>query len=136
MLNPLDYEDTSRKINEYFDVNKDTLDRVVFNIEKTLRDNNIKGVVKLRIKEVYSTYKKLNKLNRKLNHSNTNIVTLDAVHDLFAVKIITEDYLDCYKALGVINKEYVPAKSIIKDFIAVPKTNLYQSLHTVFSVNN
>lgn len=136
VLNPLDYEDTSRKINEYLDINKDTLDRIVSNIEKILRDNNIKGVVKLRIKEVYSTYKKLNKLNRKFNNSDTSIVTLDAVHDLFAVKIITDDYLDCYKALGVINKEYVPAKSIIKDFIAVPKTNLYQSLHTVFSVNN
>ena len=136
VLHPLDYEDTSRKINEYLDINKDTLDGIVSNIEKTLRDNNIKGVVKLRIKEVYSTYKKLNKLNRKFNNSDTSIVTLDAVHDLFAVKIITDDYLDCYKAVAVINKEYVPAKSIIKDFIAVPKPNLYQSLHIVVSVNN
>ena len=136
VLNPLDYEDTSRKINEYFDVNKDTLDRVVSNIEKTLRDNNIKGVVKLRIKEVYSTYKKLNKLNRKFNNSDTSIVTLDAVHDLFAVKIITDDYLDCYKALGLIHKECKVDNNRLKDFIAVPKTNLYQSLHTVFSVNN
>ena len=67
-MHPLDYEDTSRKINEYLDINKDTLDGIVSNIEKTLRDNNIKGVVKLRIKEVYSTYKKLNKL---AYHSST-----------------------------------------------------------------
>ena len=57
-MNPLDYEDTSRKINDYLNVNKDTLDRVVFKIEKILRDNGINGVVKLRVKEVYSTYKK------------------------------------------------------------------------------
>ncbi|HIT37755.1 MAG TPA: HD domain-containing protein [Candidatus Onthousia faecipullorum] len=136
VLNPLEYDDVNRQIEEYKDINKDTLDRIVSNIEKSLRDNNIKGVVKLRIKEVYSTYKKLNKLNKKLNNSNTSIVTLDAVHDLFAVKIITDDYLDCYKALGVIHEEYDIDTSRMKDFIAVPKTNLYKSLHTVFNVNN
>ncbi len=136
VLNPLEYDDVSRQIDEYKDINKNILDEVIKKVDKVLRDNDIKGKVTLRVKEVYSTYKKLNKLNRKFNNRDTNLVTLDAVHDLFAVKIITDDYLDCYKALGVINKEYVPAKSIIKDFIAVPKTNLYQSLHTVFSVNN
>ena len=136
VLNPLEYDDVSRQIDEYKDINKNTLDEVIKKVDKVLRDNDIKGKVTLRVKEVYSTYKKLNKLNRKFNNRDTNLVTLDAVHDLFAVKIITDDYLDCYKAVAVINKEYVPAKSIIKDFIAVPKTNLYQSLHTVFSVNN
>lgn len=136
VLNPLEYDDVDRQIEEYKDINKNTLDEVIKRVNDVLKDNGIKGKVTLRVKEVYSTYKKLNKLNRRFNNRDTSIVTLDAVHDLFAVKIITDDYLDCYKSVAVINREYVPIKSIIKDFITVPKTNLYQSLHTVFNVNN
>jgi hypothetical protein len=136
VLNPLEYDDVDRQIEEYKDINKNTLDEVIKRVNDVLKDNGIKGKVTLRVKEVYSTYKKLNKLNRGFNNRDTSIVTLDAVHDLFAVKIITDDYLDCYKSVAVINREYVPIKSIIKDFITVPKTNLYQSLHTVFNVNN
>ena len=136
VLNPLEYDDVNRQIEKYKEFNKNTIEEVIKKVAYVLRNNNIKGKVTLRVKEVYSTYKKLNKLNRKFSNRDTNLVTLDAVHDLFAVKIITDDYLDCYKAVAVINKEYMPAKSIIKDFIAVPKTTLYQSLHTVFNVNN
>lgn len=139
VLNPLEYEDTSRKINDYLNENKTTLDYVVYNTEKVLRANGINCVIKLRIKEVYSTYKKLLKLNKrqiKVSSQETNIVTIDAIHDLFALKIVTDDYLDCYKALGVIHKEYDIDSTRFKEFIAVPKTNLYQSLHTVFCVND
>lgn len=136
VLNPLEYDDVDRQIGEYKDINRNTLDEVIKRVNDVLKDNGIKGKVTLRVKEVYSTYKKLNKLNRQFNNRDTSIVTLDAVHDLFAVKIITDNYLDCYKSVAVINKEYGPIKSIIKDFITVPKTNLYQSLHTVFNVNN
>ena len=139
VLNPLDYEDTSRKINDYLEQNQDTLDEVAYNIENALRNNGIKGVVKLRIKEVYSTYKKLNnicKKQREFNSQSTNTVSIEAIPDLFAVKIITDDYLDCYKALGVVHQEYVPDMTRFKDFIAVPKTNLYQSIHSVLLTKN
>ena len=139
VLNPLEYEDTSRKINDYLNENKTTLDYVVYNTEKVLRANGINCVIKLRIKEVYSTYKKLLKLNKrqiKVSSQETNIVTIDAIHDLFALKIVTDDYLDCYKALGVIHKEYDIDSTRFKEFIAVPKTNFYKSLHTVFCVND
>ena len=139
VLNPLEYEDTSRKINDYLNENKTTLDYVVYNTEKVLRANGINCVVKLRVKEVYSTYKKLLKLNKrqiKVSSQETNIVTIDAIHDLFALKIVTDDYLDCYKALGVIHKEYDIDSTRFKEFIAVPKTNFYKSLHTVFCVND
>ena len=139
VLNPLEYEDTSRKINDYLNENKTTLDYVVYNTEKVLRANGINCVVKLRVKEVYSTYKKLLKLNKrqiKVSSQETNIVTIDSIHDLFALKIVTDDYLDCYKALGVIHKEYDIDSTRFKEFIAVPKTNFYKSLHTVFCVND
>ena len=139
VLNPLEYEDTSRKINDYLNENKETLDYVVYKTEKVLRDNGINCVVKLRVKEVYSTYKKMLKLNkrqRKASSQETSIVTIDAIHDLFALKIVTDDYLDCYKALGVIHKEYDIDSTRFKEFIAGPKTNLYRSLHTVLYVNN
>ena len=135
----MEYEDTSRKINDYLNENKETLDYVVYKTEKVLRDNGINCVVKLRVKEVYSTYKKMLKLNkrqRKVSSQETSIVTIDAIHDLFALKIVTDDYLDCYKALGVIHKEYDIDSTRFKEFIAVPKTNLYQSLHTVLYANN
>ena len=139
VLNPLDYEDTSRKINNYLDHNKDTLDEVAYNIDNALKSNGVKGVVKLRIKEVYSTYKKLNNISQKqkrINSQSTNSISIEAIPDLFAVKIITDDYLDCYKALGIVHKEYVPDMTRFKDFIAVPKTNLYQSIHSVFLAKN
>lgn len=139
VLNPLEYEDTYRKINDYFNENKKTLDYVVYNTEKVLKSNGIDCVIKLRIKEVYSTYKKLLKLNKRQNHFNmidNDFVSINSIHDLFAIKIITDDYLDCYKALGVINNEYLVDTSRIKDFIAVSKTNFYKSLHTVFCVND
>lgn len=139
VLNPLEYDDVQRKITDYKNINKDTLEELTVKIDDILRNKGIKGKVNLRVKEVYSTYKKLlnlNKRQRQFNSQDTNTVPIDSIHDLFAIKIVTDDYLDCYKALGAIHKEYVPDSSIIKDFIAVPKTNLYQSLHTVFRVNN
>ena len=77
---------------------------------------------------------KLNKRQRKVSSQETSIVTIDVIHDLFALKIVTNDYLDCYKALGVIHKEYDIDSSRFKEFIAVPKTNLYQSLYILFSI--
>ena len=132
-------EDTSRKINGYLQMNNETLDKVMLDINKYLNDNNIKCDVKLRIKEVYSTYKKMlniTKRQKQINSQDVNTINIEAIRDLFAIKIITDDYLDCYKAMGVVHREYKPDTTRIKDFIAVPKTNLYQSLHSVFFVNN
>ena len=140
VLNPLEYNDVQRKITDYKNVNNDILKDLTVKIDDILRNNGINGKVTLRVKEVYSTYKKLlnlNKRQRQYNSQDANNVPIDSIHDLFAIKIITDDYLDCYKALGIIHREYgLIDSSRIKDFIALPKTNLYQSLHTVFSVNN
>ncbi len=135
VLNPVEYDDVLKKIKEYKDANADILEETINNIDSSLKDNGIKGRVTLRVKEVYSTYKKLNNYHRKFNNKDTNIVTLEAVHDLFAVKVVVDDYLDCYKALGLIHKECKVDNNRLKDYIAVPKTNLYQSFHSVFFAN-
>ena len=98
VLNPLEYNDVQRKITDYKNVNNDILKDLTVKIDDILRNNGINGKVTLRVKEVYSTYKKLlnlNKRQRQYNSQDANTVPIDSIHDLFAIKIITDDYLDC-----------------------------------------
>lgn len=89
-------------------------------IEETLRDFSIGGTVTSRIKATYSTYKKLVKYN----------MNTDLVYDIVALRVITNSITDCYQALGLIHMLWKPIPKRIKDFIALPKPNGYQSLHT------
>src|SRR5205807_5522644 len=73
-----------------------------------------------RVKRAYSVYLKLKRQK----------IGLDQVYDLLAVRIITQSVKDCYSALGIIHNEWHPIPGRIKDFIAMPRPNLYQSLHT------
>ena len=72
------------------------------------------------MKRAYSVYQKLKRQK----------ITLDQVYDLLALRIITDSVKNCYAALGVIHNEWHPIPGRIKDFIAIPRPNLYQSLHT------
>src|SRR5580693_1506659 len=85
-----------------------------------LRENNIKARVEWRIKRLYSIYQKLQKQK----------ITVDQVYDLLAVRVITATVQDCYAAFGLIHSIWRPVPGRIKDFIAMPRPNLYQSLHT------
>ncbi|HWC57386.1 MAG TPA: RelA/SpoT family protein [Candidatus Paceibacterota bacterium] len=89
-------------------------------IEETLKDFSIAGTVASRIKATYSTYKKLVKYNM-----NTELV-----YDIVALRVITNSVTDCYQVLGLIHMLWKPIPKRIKDFIALPKPNGYQSLHT------
>jgi guanosine-3',5'-bis(diphosphate) 3'-pyrophosphohydrolase len=89
-------------------------------IVEQLRENNIQARVEWRIKRLYSIYQKLQKSQ----------VSVDQVFDLLAIRIITQDKSDCYGVLGLIHMLWRPVPGRVKDFIAIPRANLYQSLHT------
>lgn len=89
-------------------------------VEAELKRNNITHTMDGRVKSIYSLYKKLKKVGGNI----------DDIYDLIALRIIVEDKADCYKVLGILHTLYQPMIARIKDYIAVPKPNGYQSLHT------
>ena len=93
---------------------------IVKEVKKHMDDANIKAQVDGRVKHFFSIYKKM------VNQDKT----IDQIYDLFAVRILVDTVKDCYAALGVIHEMYKPIPGRFKDYIAVPKPNMYQSLHT------
>jgi GTP pyrophosphokinase len=106
--------EAKRRVNEGF------LAEVTATIQAKMTEHEIAATVEGRIKRVYSIYQKLRRQR----------ITLDQVYDLLAVRILTNSVKDCYGALGVIHNLWRPVPGRIKDFIAMPRPNLYQSLHT------
>lgn len=92
------------------------VDEVVEHIENA----GIKALIDGRVKHFFSIYKKMKNQGK----------SLDQIYDLFAVRIVVESVKDCYAALGVIHEMYKPIPGRFKDYIAMPKANMYQSLHT------
>jgi guanosine-3',5'-bis(diphosphate) 3'-pyrophosphohydrolase len=119
-VDPIGYEqvqeavETRRKSGEAF------LARVIKVLQQKLRENGVEARVDSRIKRLYSIHQKL--LRQRIN--------VDQVYDLLAVRIITKSIKDCYTVLGAIHQMWRPVPGRIKDFIAMPRPNLYQSLHT------
>ena len=103
-----------RKFNEGF------LHEVQTIIEQKMLEHNIRCRAEARIKRIYSIHQKL----------RSQRISLDQVYDLLAIRIVTDDVTNCYAALGVIHNTWRPVPGRIKDFIAMPRPNMYQSLHT------
>ena len=97
-----------------------SLQKIKAEVSSALKKEKIKFDISGRVKSVYSLHKKLAKHNQNINE----------IYDLTALRIIVEDITDCYLALGVIHSLYTPMNGRIKDYIAMPKQNGYQSLHT------
>ena len=93
---------------------------IVDEVSRHIQNAGIKAKIDGRVKHFFSIYKKMKNQNK----------TIDQIYDLFAVRIIVDSVRDCYAALGVIHEMYKPIPGRFKDYIAMPKGNMYQSLHT------
>ena len=98
---------------------KECLNEMLSQIQEILSNEGIDHEIKVRTKNIYGIYKRLN--------SGHN---LSDIHDLLALKVMVEEVRDCYYTLGLIHQKYHPINSKFKDYICNPKTNMYQSLHT------
>ena len=119
-IDPEAYEYLSVNINSKLTERREFVESVVGEIKEILEESNIEGEVFGRPKHFYSIYKKMKKQNK----------TLDQIYDLTAVRVIVDTVDECYELLGKIHKKWKPIPGRIKDYIAMPKENMYQSLHT------
>lgn len=119
-LEPEVYYDLVEKIALRKSVREAFVQSIVDEVSRHIEAAGIKAQIDGRVKHFFSIYKKM------VNQEKT----LDQIYDLFAVRIIVDTVKDCYAALGVIHEMYKPIPGRFKDYIAMPKQNMYQSLHT------
>ncbi|MCF2641493.1 MAG: bifunctional (p)ppGpp synthetase/guanosine-3',5'-bis(diphosphate) 3'-pyrophosphohydrolase [Lachnospiraceae bacterium] len=119
-LEPEAYYDLVEKVALRKSVRDEYIQQLVADVRKSIEAAGIKAQIAGRAKHFFSIYKKMKNQNK----------TIDQIYDLFAIRIIVESVKDCYAALGVIHEMYKPIPGRFKDYIAMPKPNMYQSLHT------
>ncbi|MBQ3584596.1 MAG: bifunctional (p)ppGpp synthetase/guanosine-3',5'-bis(diphosphate) 3'-pyrophosphohydrolase [Lachnospiraceae bacterium] len=119
-LEPDVYKDLAEKIEIKKSSREQFIQEIVDDVRKNIEEAGIQAKIDGRVKHFFSIYRKM------VNQDKT----LDQIYDLFAVRIIVDTVKDCYAALGVIHEMYKPIPGRFKDYIAMPKPNMYQSLHT------
>ena len=119
-LEPEAYKDLTRLIAARKSERERYIQQIVNEVSSHIRNAGIKAKIDGRVKHFFSIYKKMVNQNK----------TIDQIYDLFAVRIIVDSVRDCYAALGIIHEIYKPIPGRFKDYIAMPKPNMYQSLHT------
>ena len=119
-LEPEVYYDLAEKVHFKREVREERIDKIVQEVREHIEESGIRANIKGRIKHFFSIYKKMVNQNK----------TIDQIYDLFAIRIIVDTVKDCYAVLGFIHKLYTPIPGRFKDYIAMPKPNMYQSLHT------
>jgi len=125
-LEPEVYYELVAQISDKKSVREKYVQSIVAEVKRHMENASIEADVKGRVKHFFSIYKKM------VNQEKT----LDQIYDLFAVRIIVDSVKDCYAALGVIHELYTPIPGRFKDYIAMPKANMYQSLHTTLIGSN
>ena len=119
-LHPDEYHELVEGINKKREERLQFIEKIMDDIRVELKKQRIDAEVTGRAKHLYSIYRKMKRDNK----------TLDQIYDLFALRILVTSIKDCYAALGVVHEMYNPMPGRFKDYIAVPKPNMYQSIHT------
>lgn len=119
-LYPEDYRELVEGLDKKRDERLQFIEKIMEDIRTELKKQKIAAEVTGRAKHLYSIYRKMKRDNK----------TLDQIYDLFALRILVNSVKDCYAALGVVHEMYNPMPGRFKDYIAVPKPNMYQSIHT------
>ncbi len=119
-LKPKVYETIEKRIKEIKEEKDKYINEVIKILKRNLNYYNIKGKIYGRLKHIYSIYKKIQKKN----------VDISQIYDILAFRIIVGTVQECYQVLGIIHSIWKPVPGRFKDFIAMPKSNMYQSLHT------
>ena len=119
-LYPEDYRELVEGINRKREERLKFIDMIMDEIKQAVKKQHIEAEITGRAKHLYSIYRKMKRDN----------ITLDQVYDLFALRVIVNSVKDCYAVLGVVHELYNPMPGRFKDYISVPKPNMYQSLHT------
>ena len=119
-LDPIAYEEIRTNIKQKKSEREKYVASIIDTIETKLEEIKIKAQITGRAKHFYSIFRKMFAQNK----------TIDEIYDLFAVRIIVDSVADCYAVLGMVHEMYTPIPMRFKDYIAMPKPNMYQSLHT------
>ncbi len=119
-LEPEKFKELKAEIDERLEERETFIETIVHDVKECIDEAGIKAEINGRVKHFFSIYKKMVNQNK----------TLDQIYDIFAVRIIVDSVRDCYAALGIIHEKYKPIPGRFKDYIAMPKSNMYQSLHT------
>ena len=114
------YKDLEEKLDSNKEERQAFIESIIKEVREHIEEAGIRAEVDGRVKHLFSIYKKMRNQHK----------TLDQIYDIFAVRIKVDTVRDCYAALGVIHEMYKPIPGRFKDYIAMPKENMYQSLHT------
>ncbi len=119
-LYPEVYTNLTAEIKSRLMASEDFIAQMVEEVKECMKEAGIKAEIDGRVKHLFSIYKKM----------KTQDKTLDQIYDIHAIRIKVDNVRDCYAALGSIHEKYKPIPGRFKDYIAMPKSNMYQSLHT------
>lgn len=119
-LEPEKYKELVEGVHERLEHREEFMENLIAEVAGYIEKAGIKATIDGRVKHYFSIYKKMT-----MQHK-----TLDQIYDVFAIRIIVDSVMECYGALGIIHEKYTPVPGRFKDYIAMPKQNMYQSLHT------
>ncbi len=119
-LDPVGYDEVKRCIEEKYGENRDFLEKAQNSIREKLDEQKIHFGIEGRVKSIYSMYKKMYTKNKNFNE----------IYDFYAVRVLVDDELTCYTVLGLIHELFSSVPGRFKDYISMPKANMYKSIHT------